>query len=187
MQPLQPILKPYPLNFGAMKFEGPTPETETRQVSISFAAFIIVAAFALFGLAMALGTVTGIAPQASSQSETTVPGEGGFESAPAPAPLPAITQPDPAAMTTPDPDDTADNTGLTEGTNAAMAEPAPTPQPGAVPAVAPSPGEAAKAPAPPADAATAAPQADTHNPSFPTRHKPSAPAAPAAAPAAQIR
>ena len=33
-----------------MKFEGPTPETETRQVSVSIAAFIVMAAFALFGV-----------------------------------------------------------------------------------------------------------------------------------------
>lgn len=156
-----------------MKFEGPTPETETRQVSVSFAAFIVVMAFVLFGIAMAMGTITSLrtpnAPQ--RQPETTAPEEG-FESPP--APLPAVTQPDPTAVIEPDPADPAEN----ESAAAPEAEqPAPPPAPAAAPPVV-----AAATPQAPRSAA-GAPPADTHDASFPTHHV-AKPAAPTAAPPA---
>ncbi|WP_219893063.1 hypothetical protein [Aquisediminimonas profunda] len=163
-----------------MKFEGPTPETETRQVSVSFAAFIIVTAFALFGLAMAIGTVTGLKTQPAAQPEVTAP-QPGFESAPAPAPtpLPAVTQPDPTAMTATDPANpeqaNADTPFAAEQAAAATAAAAPA----APPAVVAAPAPAAKAPA--SETAPAAqPAVQTHNPSFPSRHV--APVAAATAP-----
>lgn len=149
-----------------MKFEGPTPETETRQVSVSFAAFIVVMAFVLFGVAMAMGTITSLrtpnAPQ--QQPETTAPEEG-FESPP--APLPAVTQPDPTAVIEPDPADPAEN----ESAAAPEAE-----QP------APPPVVAAATPQAPRSAA-GGPPADTHDASFPTHHV-AKPAAPTTAPPA---
>ena len=171
---MQPILKASLLSLLRMKFEGPTPETETRQVSISFAAFIVVAAFALFGIAMAIGTVTGMKTQATTQPETTVPAQS-FESAPAPAPLPAVTQPDPSAMNVPDASDTAQDNGDTPATTDQVA-PAPPAPPVAVAITAPAP--AAKAPA--SETAAAAPKVETHNPSFPTHR--TAPVAAATAP-----
>jgi hypothetical protein len=158
----QPIIKPLPLIILCMKFEGPTPETETRQVSISFAAFIIVIAFALF------------------QPEVTAP-EPGFESAPTPAPLPAVTQPDPTAMTATDPADpeqaNADTPFAAEQAAAAAAAASPPAPPAAVAAPAPAP--VAKAPASETAPATQ-PAVKTHNPSFPSRRvAPAVTAAPA--------
>jgi len=157
-----------------MKFEGPTPETETRQVSVSFAAFIVVMAFVLFGIAMAMGTITSLrTPAAPQQPETTAPEEG-FESQP--APLPAVTQPDPSAVTEPDPADTAES----ESTPPPESEqPAP---PAAQPVVAAATPQAPRSPAS-ETAAAGTPPADTHDASFPTHHA-SKPAAPATAPAA---
>lgn len=159
-----------------MKFEGPTPETETRQVSISFAAFIVVIAFVLFGVAMAMGTVTSLrTPSAPQQPETTAPEEG-FESQP--APLPAVTQPDPTAMIEPDPADPAGNESAA-APDAGQPAPPPAPQP-AVAAAAPQ-----QAPRSPANetAAPGTPPVDTHDASFPTHHA-AKPAAPAPAPPA---
>ena len=163
-----------------MKFEGPTPETETRQVSISFAAFIIVIAFALFGIAMAIGTVTGLKTQPAAQPEVTAP-EPGFESAPTPAPLPAVTQPDPTAMTATDPADpeqaNADTPFAAEQAAAAAAAASPPAPPAAVAAPAPAP--VAKAPASETAPATQ-PAVKTHNPSVPSRRvAPAVTAAPA--------
>ncbi|MFO1239933.1 MAG: hypothetical protein U1E64_06245 [Sphingomonadaceae bacterium] len=155
-----------------MKFEGPTPETETRQVSISFAAFIIVCAFALFGIAMAIGTVTGLQSPQTEQPQVTQP-EPGFESAPTPAPLPAVTQPDPTAMTATDPANPeqadADTPFAAELAAAAKAASAPPAPPAVVATPAPAPAPAAKAPAS-ETAQPAQPAVQTHNPSFPTRH-----------------
>lgn len=145
-----------------MKFEGPTPETETRQVSVSFAAFIVVAAFALFGIAMAVNTVITPRAPAATQAETIPPPEENYESPP--PSLPAVTQPDPTAVTEPDPAESSEN------------EPAPeAAQPAPVLAAAPAPRNPASE-----TAAAGAPPADTHDASFPT-HRAAKPAAPATA------
>lgn len=145
-----------------MKFEGPTPETETRQVSVSFAAFIVVMAFALFGIAMAVSTVTDLRAPAAPQTETVPPPEESFESPPEQPPS-AETQPDPAAVTDPD---TAED------------EPAAPPE-AEQPAPAPAQTVAAATPAPPKAASEGTPPADTNDASFPTHHsaKPAAPTA----------
>lgn len=154
-----------------MKFEGPTPETETRQVSVSFAAFIVVVAFVLFGIAMAMGTITSPRTPDVPQPETTAPEES-LESQP--APLPAVTEPDPSAVTEPEPD--APDEG--DVANAPEAE-----QPAPPPA---QPVATAQAPRSPAGetAAAGAPPVDTHDASFPTHRaaKPAAAPAPATTP-----
>ena len=172
----QQIIKPLGLFILRMKFEGPTPETETRQVSISFAAFIIMAAFGLFGIAMAIGTATGLRTPDTAQPAVTAP-EAGFESTPTPAPLPAVTQPDPTAMTATDPSNPANpdqgNGDMTpfaaEQAAAAAGTSAPPAPPAAVAAPAPAPATSAKVPA--SETAPAGqPAVQTHNPSFPSRH-----------------
>ena len=74
-----------------MKFEGPAPETETRQVSMSFAAFIVAVAFVLFGIAMAVGTMTVRQPTETPPPETVSAEQASSETV-AP-PEPAVTQP----------------------------------------------------------------------------------------------
>lgn len=150
-----------------MKFEGPTPETETRQVSVSFAAFIVVAAFALFGIAMAVNSVISPRAPAATQAETIPPPEENYESPP--PSLPAVTQPDPTAVTEPDPAESSENEPAPEAAQPAPATAAP------VLAAAPAPRSPASE-----TAAAGAPPADTHDASFPT-HRAAKPAAPATA------
>lgn len=160
-----------------MKFEGPTPETETRQVSISFAAFIVVIAFVLFGIAMSMGTIASFKAPGASPSETVPPPEENYESQP--APLPAVTQPEPGAITEPDPAEAAQSEEAEGPPEAEQSAPPP-----AQPAIAAATPQAPQGPA--GNTATAgAPPADTHDASFPT-HRAAKPAA-APAPAAPAR
>lgn len=156
-----------------MKFEGPTPETETRQVSVSFATFIVAAAFVLFGLAMAMGTITNYRSPESAAPETIAP-EPGVESLP--APLPAVTEPEPGTVPEAEPLETAEEGAASEALVQPVAEPV-QPQPVAAAPAAPANGGATASDVP----------AESHDASFPTRRvAPPAPAAAAANPAVAL-
>lgn len=154
-----------------MKFEGPAPETETRQVSMSFAAFIVAAAVVLFGMAMVMGTMASRHPEGASQAGAT-----GAQAASGFTPLP------PAEATGAPP---AQDPDLTSADNAATASgnSTDTPDMGSKPTPTPAPAPVATAQddsATSAAVATSPEPAETHDASFPTHRS----AAPAPAPAA---
>ena len=138
-----------------MKFEGPAPETETRQVSMSFAAFIVAVAFGLFGIAMAVGTMTTSRTNEAPPPETVSAEQASSENVS--PPQAAITQPVDDANTSANAQE--DNSDQTEEQQAVQ-EP--------VDQVA-SVAEQPKPANPPANALASEPVV-THDPSFPTRH-----------------
>ncbi len=150
-----------------MKFEGPAPETEIRQVSLSFATFIVAVAFVLFGIAMAVGTMTANRSTEALPPETVSAEQVSSETVSPPEP--AVTQPVEDASTNADAqDDSADQA------DAQQAAPEPDEQIASV-------AEQPKVGNPPANSVASAPVI-THDPSFPVHHSAASP--PAAATAA---
>lgn len=138
-----------------MKFEGPAPETETRHVSLSIAAFIVVASVVLFGIAMAAGSLNTNKPSETLQPETVSEEQASSETMP--PPLPAVTMPE----VTPVEDDSE---AQEEASGQADAQPV----------MASAPQVAATKIAAAGDTSTTAPtlaagRAENSDPSFPTR------------------
>ena len=150
-----------------MKFEGPAPDTETRQVSMSFAAFIVAVAFVLFGIAMAVGTTTANHTTEAPQPETVSAEQASSENVP--PSQPAVTQP------VADPSGNADTPD--DGANQADSQQTAQEPDLQVASVA----ESSKAANPPANIPSSEP-AVTHDPSFPSRHAATPPLAAATAP-----
>ena len=149
-----------------MKFEGPAPETETRQVSLSFAAFIVAVAFVLFGVAMAVGTLTPNRATEAPPPETVSAEQASSETVSPPEAL--VTQP--VENTNANADVQEDSVGQTDQQQAVQE---PVEQVAAV-------AEQPKAGNLPANALASEPVV-THDPSFPARHSVAAPLASVAA------
>ena len=138
-----------------MKFEGPAPETETRQVSLSIATFIVAVAFVLFGIAMAVGTMTANRSTEARPPETVSAEQASSETVS--PPQPAVTQPVEDANTNANvQDDSADQADAQQAApepDEQVASLAEQPKTGSLPAI-----------------ASASEPVVTHDPSFPVHH-----------------